>query len=280
MTQPTIREFDQWRDVTRELLASGLPPDAVDLIDGWQEQGQLLFAECSDAMANGSAGQPRARGRAFSVPKKFLQLARCVACHRHPSRWNVLYRVLWRLTHGAPRLLEMFTDEDVFLLRSWHQQVRHDAHRMKAFVRFRRCEVEGCEWFVAWHRPDYRVAQLVASFFVDRFAAMCWSILTPDEGMVWDRRALHWGPGTGRAAEQPDDNVEPLWVRYYGAMFNPDRVNLRVMRAQMPERYWATLPETTIIDELVTSPDDAKPTPRIHPTGIRAEHRSDPTSRG
>ena len=30
----------------------------------------------------------------------------------------------------------------------------------------------------------------------------------------------------------------------------------------MPERYWATLPETTIIDELVTSPDDAKRTPR------------------
>ena len=73
--------------------------------------------------------------------------------------------------------------------------------------------------------------------------------------------ALHWGPGTGRAAEQPDD-VEPLWVRYYGAMFNPDRVNPRVMRAQMPERYWATLPETTIIDELVTPPDDAKRTPR------------------
>jgi predicted DNA-binding helix-hairpin-helix protein len=37
-----------------------------------------------------------------------------------------------------------------------------------------------------------------------------------------------------------------------------DRVNLRVMRAQMPERYWATLPETTIIDELVAPPDDAK----------------------
>ena len=63
--------------------AGGLGSDAVDLIDGWQEQGQRLFAECSGAMANGIAGQPRARGRTFSVPKKFLQLARCVACHRH-----------------------------------------------------------------------------------------------------------------------------------------------------------------------------------------------------
>ena len=53
-----------------------------------------------------------------------------------------------------------------------------------------------------------------------------------------------------------------------------------LLRSQMPERYWATLPETTIIDELVTPPDDAKRTPRIHPTGSRAERRSDPTSRG
>jgi DNA polymerase len=40
-------------------------------------------------------------------------------------------------------------------------------------------------------------------------------------------------------------------VRYYAALFNPDRANPRGMRAQMPVRYWGTLPETRAITSLL-----------------------------
>jgi DNA polymerase len=250
MEMHVVRDFDQWRAVTRHLLGRDVHPACVDLTDAWQQQRQLDLGAWDATEVIG----PRSRVSAaspFRVPKKFLHVARGVACHRAPARWNALYRVLWRLTHGAPHLLEVVTDDDIHCLRQWHQQVRRDAHRTKAFARFRHVSAADGEWFVAWHRPDYRVAGLVAPFFLDRFAAMRWSLLMPDETLVWDQHVLRCGPGTGPSAAPREDDVEPLWVRYYAAMFNPDRANPRGMRAQMPVRYWGTLPETREITSLL-----------------------------
>jgi DNA polymerase len=46
--------------------------------------------------------------------------------------------VLWRLTHGEPKLLEIIVDPDVHELSRMDKAVRHDVHKMRAFVRFRR----------------------------------------------------------------------------------------------------------------------------------------------
>jgi DNA polymerase len=159
--------------------------------------------------------------------------------------------MLWRLTHGESELLEVATDDDVHLARTWQKQVSRDAHKMKAFVRFRCCDRKGDEWFIAWHRPDHRIVQLVAPFFADRFSSMRWSILTPDESVSWDLHQLRYGPGTGREAAPHADELEEIWLSYYSATFNPARVKLKAMRAEMPARHWPTLPETRIIGELI-----------------------------
>jgi DNA polymerase len=122
---------------------------------------------------------------------------------------------------------------------------------MKAFVRFRRCDRNGDEWFIAWHRPDHRIVQLVAPFLADRFSSMRWSILTPDECVSWDLHQLRFCPGTGREAAPQADELERFWLSYYRATFNPARVKLKAMRAEMPVRHWPTLPETRMIDELI-----------------------------
>ena len=44
------------------------------------------------------------------------------------------------------------------------------------------------ERYVAWFEPEHHILRRVSSFFVDRFAAMRWSILTPDGSLHWDRR--------------------------------------------------------------------------------------------
>jgi DNA polymerase len=133
------------------------------------------------------------------------------------------------------------------------KSVRRDAHKMKAFVRFRTVtgrEGEG-DHYVAWHRPDHLIVPLVATFFRDRFGVMRWTILTPDASVAWDGSDLTFGPGVPqREAPQPDD-LEAMWKTYYASVFNPARIKLSAMRAEMPKKHWPTLPETEIIDDLL-----------------------------
>ena len=129
--------------------------------------------------------------------------------------------------------------------------VRRDAHKMKAFVRFRRVVAEGSEQFIAWHRPDHQIVRLVAPFFARRFPAMNWSILTPDESVHWDQQQLIYGPGSASERSARSDELEELWRTYYASIFNPARIKVKAMIREMPVRHWPTLPETELIPELL-----------------------------
>jgi DNA polymerase len=235
-------DLASFRRAARGLLVRGVPPDQVLFAAERTEQGSLLVAE----PLPDTAPLP-----ALAVPPAFLELAEHVACHRSPERWGLLYRVLWRLTHGERKLLEVESDEDVYRLRSLEKAIRRDTHKMKAFVRFRRVEREGQEHFIAWHQPDHLIVPRVAPFFARRFPAMRWSILTPDASVHWDLERLTFGEGVPRSRAPEGDALEELWSTYYASTFNPARLNVRAMRAEMPKKHWGTLPEARLIPELV-----------------------------
>ena len=219
-----------WREAARPLLQSGTPPELVYFTDGSGPGTQHLFAV--EASCVKAAPRPH-------VPSSFLRRAETVACHRSLARWNLLYRLLWRLQENRD-LLHIEVDDDVAEFRRLEHQVKRDLHKMHAFVRFRRINNPVQEAFVAWYQPDHFVIPLAAPFFAERFAVMRWSILTPDGSMHWDpelKRAA-FGPGVPRDKAPQDDELEDLWRVYYGSIFNPARTNLRAMRAEMPLRYW------------------------------------------
>lgn len=230
--------FASWRDEARRQLARGAAPESIVWVDGAQEAlFDLPEAACPHAHVS-------------KVPAEFIALAELAAHHRAPDRWSRLYRVLWRLTHGEPDLLLRPADPDLVTLRGMVQAVRRDEHKMHAFVRFRRVEREDGEHFVAWYRPDHFIVPLAAPFFARRFPAMRWTILTPDAAALWDGHELSYGPGAPRSAAPGDDDLESLFVTYYRSVFNPARLNLRAMRAEMPKKHWSTLPEAAAIAEL------------------------------
>ena len=49
--------------------------------------------------------------------------------------------------------------------------------------------------------------------------------------------------------------METAWQTYYRHIFNPARVKLAAMRAEMPQKYWKNLPEARLIPELVRQAD-------------------------
>jgi uracil-DNA glycosylase len=237
--------FPAWQKAARSALHGDLRPEAI----AWEELGRDapvldLFDE-SEKPAS-SDGLSR-----FRVPKKFLELAKLVALHSDERRWALLYRLLWRLTHGEPKLLEIVIDPDVGRAWDWHKSVRHDIHKMRAFVRFREISRFGDKWYVAWFEPQHHIVEHNAAFFVDRFASMSWSILTPDRCAHWDGSVLSFTDGVDKSKAPREDQVEALWLTYYGNIFNPARVKVHAMQAEMPKKYWRNLPETALIPALL-----------------------------
>jgi DNA polymerase len=232
-------DFAEWREASRKLLASEIAPDQVS----W---GGGLF----DASLPEQSQQTK-----FGVPQEFLKAAEIVSLHRDESRWALLYRILYRLTNGERNLLRIDIDDDVRQLRLMQKAVTRDMHKMTAFVRFRRVAGSEPEHFVAWHRPDHHIVKRMAPWFAERFGSMHWSILTPDASAHWDTEKLTFGPGVARSQAPAEDELEDLWRDYYASVFNPARVKVKAMRAEMPVRHWATLPEAQIIPDLLAKAD-------------------------
>ena len=243
--------FEDWRETARALIGQQVPPAEVHWIDRRSVSGQQQSDLFETAIESSPDPTPESAPVSINVPAAFLAIARTVSHHRNPARWTLLYRMLWRLTHGEKHLLNVASDDDVIEATRMEKAVRRDAHKMKAFVRFRRVDDPEGERYVAWHRPDHYSLRYTCDFFARRFDVMRWTIMTPDETATWDGHRLSFGPGMPRSEAPDDDDLETLWKTYYANIFNPARIKLKAMQAEMPKKHWSTLPETELIDQML-----------------------------
>ncbi|WP_174279348.1 UdgX family uracil-DNA binding protein [Sphingomonas bacterium] len=246
VTLPAPDDFDAWRDAARGLAAAQVPPDDVV----WQVGAEPRDLFAGEAVAN--EAPPASPG--FSVPRAFLDLARDVVLADEAERWSLLYAALSRL-RAEPKLMEDRADPLVRRLETIAKGVRRDIHKMRAFLRFREVESgageEGSSRFVAWFEPEHHIVRANASFFVNRFASMRWSILTPEVSLHWDGAALSEGPGASKADAPEGDPIEAVWKTYYASIFNPARVKIGAMLKEMPRKYWKNMPETALVPGLI-----------------------------
>ncbi|QJU60548.1 UdgX family uracil-DNA binding protein [Sphingomonas sp. AP4-R1] len=234
-------DFDGWRDAARALVRADVSPDRVI----WQ------VGEGVTDLFGGAAGPlPAATAPAFSVPRAFLDLARSVIGHRDPERFALLHTALARLRE-APGLMQDQADPLIRRLEQLAKEVRRDIHKMRAFLRFREVADGGGARFVAWFEPDHHIVRANADFFLNRFAAMRWTILTPELSLDWDGETLREGPGAARADAPDGDPLEETWKTYYASIFNPARVKVGAMLKEMPRKYWKNMPETALVPALI-----------------------------
>lgn len=236
--------YEGWRRAAEALLADRRPPERITWDDGGEQQ--QLLPGLSDASVSRSP-------KSIGIPADLDRLARIVSHHRDPQKWTLLYSVWWRWCQGERSLLRIDVDQDIHRLHAMERQVRKAAYRMEAFVRFRRVRSDDEEKYVAWHRPDHPVLRLAAPSFVSRFRSLDWSILTPDLSAHWNRKHLSFGPGIPRDIDLPEDDLAELWRTYYRSVFNPARLKIKAMKAQMPMHHWHALPEAPVIADLIAT---------------------------
>ena len=244
VAMPEPADFEFWRDRARALVQADVPPDRVAFVEPGRS-GSLF--------GNGDRRLPSSPrdGRMVRASREFVELAKAAICHSDAGRFDLLYRLLWRL-QANPKLLEDRADPDLRKLEDLARVVRRDIHKMRAFVRFREVEEAGGEkHYVAWFEPQHHILRVSAGFFVRRFANMKWSILTPLGSLHWDGEALAEGPPAQRSDAPAGDPAEELWRKYYASIFNPARLKVGAMLKEMPRRYWKNMPEVALIPELV-----------------------------
>ena len=241
--------YESWRDKARAFLAAGVRPEHAD----WQD---ALLREPLPASA---ADLPK-------VPASLVELLQRAACHRDPTRNALMYRLLWRVVRGGRGILRDATDDDVIGVTHLAKAVDRASHKMKAFVRFRELHADDGVRYVARFAPEHDVLMRTAPFFVDRFAAMDWLIVTPDGIAHWDRKKVAFLDPDPAVRVPQADAAETLWLKYYESIFNPARLNVSMMRKEMPVAYWKHLPEAARIPALIA---DAMPR-----AGRMVEHTS------
>lgn len=239
----------EWRDAARALLRAGVEPGDVE----WQvrEAGADLFGLADDALPPPDPALP-----APTVPPIFLSLADAVICHHDPARFALLYRLLWRVQQEKS-LLSVPSDPDVARAEILEKAIRRDAHKMKAFVRFKEMGPprNGRRRFASWFEPDHFIVARTASFFQRRFTDMDWIIATPRGSAAWDATSLTL---SDEPSEKPDliDDTDDLWRTYFAHIFNPARLKVRAMQSEMPKKYWKNLPEADLIPDLIAGAEE------------------------
>jgi DNA polymerase len=264
-------DFAGWREAARRLVLAGSAPGDV----GWQAgAGSDLFS------AETPLPEP-SPDAVLNVPREFVERAEAAICHRDPSRFALLYRLLFRLRRQT-LLLRIGSDPDVKRLGEMEKAIGRDVHKMRAFVRFAKVGEGPEERYVAWFEPDHFIVERNAPFFVRRFTGMRWSILTPQASAHWDGKRLAFGPGAHRADAPAEDAANDLWRTYFASIFNPARLKVKAMQAEMPKKYWRNLPEASLIPDLIKGAGRAAeemianmPTsPAPHHKAVRERHWS------
>ena len=242
ITLDSETDFDGWRKAARALAVNGVTPAGASWSVRGSEPGLFETQVTPPPLDAPSA--------AFNVSARFVELARVAILHHDRERFALLYGLLWRLL-AHHDLLDIATDPDVARVSGMAKAVRHDEHKMHAFLRFREVGRERNARYIAWFEPEHHIVALAAPFFARRFADMPWSILTPDLCAHWDGLAVVFTPGVAKSEAPTEDRLEELWRRYYASIFNPARLKVKAMQTEMPKKYWRNLPEASIIRPLI-----------------------------
>ena len=256
---PRIGTWDAWRTAARDLVRAGVDPADVQWSHGSPDA--TLFA-AAPPEASRDAPAPTA-------PRAFVELSRLCAHHSDPERFALLHALLVRL-QAERGLMEVVTDPLVSRLGRIAKAIRRDVHKTHAFVRFREIDARTPDAppggapapepgphharrrFGAWFEPEHPTLELSASHFARRFTDMDWTIATPDLAAVFEGGTLRLAED-GPHAPPPEDATQALWNTYYSSIFNPARLKVHAMRAEMPRKYWRNLPEARLIPDLIAT---------------------------
>lgn len=267
MTRIAIEpSFAAWRRTARDLLRQEIAPAQIEWVEA--EKGEAN--RTGHALAANRTAQTAGPNVTPTIPRELLARLRTAACYRAADRWSLLYRILWRWTHGERHALSI-GDPDGERLDRRIQSVENEIEDMLTLTLFRRRDPSmGHPEFVGWYEPHHDTLERAAARFAERTGDSTWMLATPQGAAFWNGMLLRIGrpesedgmqatpaltealtevlpevlpelapkvlPATAMTGEAiTSASAEALWLAYYASVFNAEP-------APVPLRYWRTPP--------------------------------------
>ncbi|MDO5664384.1 MAG: TIGR03915 family putative DNA repair protein [Bacteroidia bacterium] len=172
-----------------------------------------------------------------------------------PETEMLLFRYI-RKNIDHPQGIEMnFGDDDVLRIKEIAQKVAKEAEQLRQFVRFQET-ADGI--YFAPVTTRYNVLSLIISHFKERYANQQWIIYDTKRniGLYYDTRIvqeisfsqkdlskLKLGKLSDEKLSEEEAFFQKMWREYFKSTTIKERINLKLQRQHMPQRYWKYLTE-------------------------------------
>ena len=230
-------DWEGWRKATRSLILAGVAPEDVR----WSVR---LHDEEGDPLPDGQGS--------FGVSRSLVSLTSLTIQARDPTRFDLLYRLVWRANAGE-RVLEKTDDAEARRAQGLAFEVRAETHRMRTNLRFLPVPEQDRTRYLGWYEPVHYVLEANAQLIARRFPELAFSIVTPDGAAHWDGSDLRFSAGATDLAD--DDALQTWWHAHHADVLRDARVDTSV-------------PEAEALDEAPRPPNRAPLGPvvlRLHP---------------
>ncbi len=163
--------------------------------------------------------------------------------HMEAGIWIYHYLHLgWKLGNKLDLLL---SDERVHRIHRLSQKVSMERHRLLGLLRFQL--LRGNIYYAALE-PDHNIVELLAPHFAARMADQNWVIhdVSRDLAAVFNRKewlATDFTRQHRLELLKEEEYYQQLWQEYYNSMAISSRINPRLQKRCMPQRYWKHLVE-------------------------------------
>lgn len=192
-----------------------------------------------------------------SLKKKLMSITRNMLRYAWLSEQTgsdeLIFRYI-RKTFDSKFSIEMnFADLDVLDMRNLAKKVEKERHHLIQFVRFQKA---ADDIFFAPVSPVFNALPLVIGHFTDRFADQKWVIydLKRNYGYYYDLKTVTEmtldtaenfldGKLNQKLMAEDEKLFQDLWKGYFKSMAIKERINPKLHRQNMPERFWKYLTE-------------------------------------
>ena len=220
-----------------------------------EEEPAPLFGEVALTVVTDTAKADRVwKGLGKHISASARSALTCVWLSEMPEVDLLLFRYMRKAIDSIRSIELNFGDPDVLAVSKLWRKVNNERERTLQFFRFQKA-ADGT--YFAAVAPLYNVLPLVLAYATDRFADQRWLLydLKRSYGYYYDLREateVRFKEPEGHLKEgllSPDimDKEEVLfqrmWKAYFQSIAIKERLNPRLQRQHMPQRFWAYMPE-------------------------------------
>lgn len=250
----TVFRYDKtWEGLLTAVFDAYARRTFPDMLLGADDPEQMFTDESYTVVTDPGRADRVWRGLAKKTDRRVRNMLMHVWMSEEDGCDRLLMRYMRKMFDTPHSIVLNFGDPDVMDIHKIARTVAHEGERVRQFVRFQKA-ADGS--YFAPIAPKYNVLPLAIDYFKDRFADQKWLIYdtrrrygywydlhTVAEVTMEDDAHLLEGRLGDELMAQDEKLFQDAWRGYHKALTIRERINPRLQRQHMPQRFWKHLTE-------------------------------------